>query len=264
MLYRNTALSQEASLRDGEVHVWKAPLASEHDSSQLTKLLDQVEREQAVSFAFDVDRNRYVHSHGILRLVLARYAGCEARELRFQRDVKQKPHLRQDGGISDLHFSLSHTDKCALIAVRRSWPVGVDIERLRILQDVRVLGSRWFTRSENQWLANLSGAALQEAFFDLWTHREAVIKALGTDLETGLRGLECNFDRSGNVRLVSWQGDREIVGAWRLERLQLGLDYRAALATLGPLEAIRWFSSGVGVVADGWPAPTRVGRRDLG
>jgi 4'-phosphopantetheinyl transferase len=170
---RNSAPSREASLKDGEVHVWKAPLANDHDPSELTKLLDKEERARAVAFAFDVDRNRYFHSHGVLRLVLARYAGCEASELLFQRGVQQKPHLRQDAGIPDLHFSLSHTDRCALIAVRTSWPVGVDIERLRDLPDVRVLGNRWFTRSENEGLANLSGATLQEAFFDLWTHREA-------------------------------------------------------------------------------------------
>jgi phosphopantetheinyl transferase (holo-ACP synthase) len=134
--------------------------------------------------------------------------------------------------MPDLHFSLSHTDRCALIAVRTSWPVGVDIERLRDLPDAKILASRWFTELENKALTTLSGTSLKKAFFDLWTHREAVLKALGVDSETGVRGLEFSLGLNGSVRLVSWRGDREIARAWRVRRLRSGLDYRAALATL--------------------------------
>jgi 4'-phosphopantetheinyl transferase superfamily len=88
-------------------------------------------------------------------------------------------------------------------------------------------------------LARLSGAALQRAFFGLWTHREAVIKALGANLEIGLRRLECALDPAGTVRLVSWRGDEAIARRWRVRRLEPVEGYLGALATLKHFNSLR-------------------------
>jgi 4'-phosphopantetheinyl transferase len=115
--------------------------------------------------------------------------------------------------------------------------VGVDVEQLRDLREAASTARRWLTRAESNALARLSGAALQRGFFALWTHREAAIKAMGSNLEIGLRELECELDPTGMVRLVSWRGDEAIGRRWRVCCLEPVRGYLGALATFA------WFDS---------------------
>ena len=228
-----------AGLENGEVHVWSALLDDGGDSGELARLLQPEERARAAAFAFDPDRRLYVHSHGVLRRILSLYTGREPDELVFEGSGGQKPRLkrRPDGGV--LHFSLSHSGCMCLIAVSLMSPVGVDVERLRPLPDARRIVRRWFTAAENDALARLSGTAFERAFFALWTHREAVIKALGENLETGFSGLACALDSDGSARLVSWRGDEGVARRWRVCRLEPAGGYVGALAALERFDTLK-------------------------
>jgi 4'-phosphopantetheinyl transferase len=249
----NTAtriLPDRAGLEKGEIHVWNALLADDGDTNELSKLLQSEERARAAAFAFDLDRSLYVHSHGALRQILSRYTGREASELIFEGVPDQKPRLARKLDDADLHFSLSHSDRCCLVAVRVGSPVGVDVERPRPLPEAARLARRWFTRAENDALARLPSPAFRRAFFVLWTHREAVIKALGANLEIGLRELACALDPDGSVRVVSWQGDEAITRQWRVRQLEPGDGYLGALATLKDFDSMRCFTWDGGAVAE--------------
>jgi 4'-phosphopantetheinyl transferase len=233
-------LTDRTSRENGEVHVWNAPLADECDTGELSKLLDPEEQGRAAAFAFDLDRIRYVHSHSVLRQILSRYTDREPGRLVFARSPYQKPRLvREQREDPDLHFSLSHSNRCCLVAVRVGSPVGADVEHLRDLPEAASIAARWFTRAESDALAHQSGAALQRAFFGIWTHREAVIKALGVNLEIGFRQLECALDPAGAVHLVSWRGDETIGRRWRVRRLEPVAGYLGALATLKHFDSLR-------------------------
>lgn len=236
---RARASACRAGLENGEVHVWSALLEDGGDSDELAKLLQPEERARAAAFAFDPDRRLYVRSHGVLRRILSLYMGREPGELVFEAPSSGKPRLkrRPDGG--DLHFSLSHSGRMCLIAVSLRSPVGVDVERLRPLPDAWRIARRWFTAAENDALARLPGAAFERAFFALWTHREAVTKALGENLETGFSGLACALDSDGSARLVSWRGDEGVARRWRVCRLELAGGYAGALAALECFDALK-------------------------
>jgi 4'-phosphopantetheinyl transferase len=221
------------------MHVWNAPLKDDSDTGGLALLLQPEERARAAAFAFDPDRRLYVHSHGVLRQVLSRYTGREPGELVFEWSGGGKLRLRRRPDEANLHFSLSHSGRLCLIAVSRKAPVGVDVERVRPLPDARRIASRWFTPAENDALARLSGAAFERAFFVLWTHREAMTKALGETLEAGFGGLTCALDPDGSVRLVSWRGDEAVTRQWRVSRREPAGGYLGAVAALEAFDAIR-------------------------
>jgi 4'-phosphopantetheinyl transferase len=229
-----------AGVEHGEIHVWNAPLPDECDTGELSRLLDPEERARAAAFSFDLDRIRYVHSHGVLRKILSRYTDREPGRLIFARNRNQKPRLVQEQRDDlDLHFSLSHSGRCCLVAVRVGSPVGVDVEELRNLPEAADVARRWLTRAESDALARLSGAELQMAFFGIWTHREAAIKALGVSLEFGLTQLECTLDPAGMVRSVSWRGGETIERRLSVRRLEPMGGYLGALATLTPFDSLR-------------------------
>jgi 4'-phosphopantetheinyl transferase len=232
-------LADRAGIENGEIHVWDAPLGDDCETGELAKLLQPEERARASAFAFEPDRRLYVHSHGVLRRILSRYTGREPSELVFEGSGDQKPRLKRRPDDGDLHFSLSHSGRSCLIAVRMGSPVGVDVERLRPLPDAPRIARRWFTPAENDALARFSGAAFERAFFALWTHREAVIKALGENLETGFSALTCALDPDGSVRLVSWRGDEAVTRQWRVRRLEPAGGYLGAVAALEDFGAVR-------------------------
>jgi 4'-phosphopantetheinyl transferase len=232
-------LPDRAELKTGEIHVWNAPLAGDCATGELDKLLQPEERARASAFAFDLDRIRYIHSHAVVRQILSRYIDCDPSALVFQGPPDQKPRLAPKLGDPDLHFSLSHSNRCCLVAVREGSPVGVDVEQLRNVPDAASIAHRWFSRAESDALALLSGAQLQGAFYALWTHREAIIKALGANLEIGLTQLECALGPDGRVRVVSWQDDQAITRHWRVHPLEPMGGYLGALATLTHFDSLK-------------------------
>lgn len=239
-MYRSKRILPDcADLKTGEIHVWRAPLAGHCRKGELGKLLQPEERARAAAFAFDLDRIRYIHSHRVVRQILSRYTDRDPSELVFEGPPHQKPRLAPKFGDPDLHFSLSHSNRCCLIAVRVGSPAGVDVEKLRELPEAASIARRWFSRAESDALARLSDSALLTGFFALWTHREAAIKALGASLEVGLGELECALDPDGTVRLVSWRGDKSIGRRWSVRRLNPARGYLGALATLTHFNSLR-------------------------
>lgn len=236
------------SLRDNEIHVWTARLIGDDAATaEFTPILDRDERARAALFAFELDRKHFIQSHGFLRRVLARYAGRDAAELAFTRDHHGKPSLMPRSGGADLHFSLSHSRDYCVAAVRLQYPLGVDVEKRRHLPDAVELAYRQFTRDECRHLAGLTGIARRDAFLALWTHKEAVVKALGASLGAHLRTAKFDFDAAERPRLKSWNGDRSIVRKWSVFPLDLGLGHIGALATIHPFRRLKQQSwNGIG------------------
>jgi len=100
-------------------------------------------------------------------LMLRRVFGSEAVE-RMTFSQFEKPVL--PGGSC---FNLSHSgDKVVLLVDEED--VGADVEQ--IVPYSRKVANRVFTASEQEWLRR---QATDEAFYRLWTGKEAVMKALG-------------------------------------------------------------------------------------
>ena len=68
--------------------------------------------------------------------------------------------------------------------------MGVDVERCRPLNDCQAIARRFFTKREADWLEGFRGAALDRAFFRLWTRKEAILKSTGEGISGGLDSLE--------------------------------------------------------------------------
>lgn len=103
-------------------------------------------------------------------------------DLWVDHDDRGRPRLSGLG--RGAHISLSHGRGFAAVAMTRAGPVGVDVEAVRPLPALR-LARRWFTSEEAAWLHALPECRRPAAYFWLWTHKEAMGKALGTGLADG-------------------------------------------------------------------------------
>jgi 4'-phosphopantetheinyl transferase len=223
-------LADCAGTRQGKVHVWTGQLVDDDATTEeFVCILDGEERERARRLRLEQHRRYFIQSHGILRRILASYAGVDAAALTFHRGSHGKPFLVLPGWGSELHFSLAHSGSCCMVAVRSGGPVGIDVEQFRDMPNATDIADRMFTRAESALVSSLAGGARQDAFFTLWTFKEAVIKALGRNLES-LDRVQFDMDPAGSLRFVSLDGEASAAELWCVRRLDGPTGYVAAVA----------------------------------
>lgn len=176
------ASSPDAPAIAGAVDLWSARIAAPADGAAMS-VLDRDERARAGRFRFPIDRDRYVARHVFLRQVLAGYLGTTPQGVRIHTTRLGRPEL--DAPCS-LDFSISHSDGRALVAVSRGGRVGVDIERVRHLDDALDLAADHMTEREVACVRSVPLGSRSRAFLELWTRKEAAVKAMGLGLSQPL------------------------------------------------------------------------------
>lgn len=119
----------------------------------------------------------------LVRVLACRWLGVENHALRFDTVENGKPYLPEHPGF---HFSISHT-RGAVAAVISEQPVGVDVERLRMIK--HRIAKRFFTQVEQAYIEEVEDLRDQR-FFEIWTRKEACIKQTGKGLATPLPSVE--------------------------------------------------------------------------
>jgi 4'-phosphopantetheinyl transferase len=222
-------------LETSQCHVWVAPLtAGAAEFSRLFNTLSPSERERAGRFHFEKDRNTYVQSHGILRSLLGFYLETKPEMLSFSASIFGKPYLSRPFDHLDLRFNLSHSNGMALFAFTRSHDVGVDIEHLHRLSDWEPVAEMMFSPCERAELAALSPEHRLIAFFNGWTRKEAVLKATGEGIASGMKQIQVSLTPALPCRLVGCQGGALHGTEWSLRHLDPAPDFVGAVAVAQP------------------------------
>lgn len=161
------------------IAVWVVDLdAPEWLAESYVALLESGEHARVARFVSRRDATRWQASRCALRLLLAEAVGGDAGSLRIDQAPGVAPRLPDHPNTA---FSVSHSAQIALIAVGGSVALGVDVERLRVMQDLTALSDRCFTAREREALGSLGTDApdASAAFLRHWTRKEALLKALG-------------------------------------------------------------------------------------
>ncbi|MBN3804061.1 4'-phosphopantetheinyl transferase superfamily protein [Paraburkholderia sp. Ac-20336] len=181
----------------------------------LVPCLSDDERQRRDRFSAAVARKRYERAHSLKRLVLARYGNADSPlDLAFTSNNCGKPQVVEP---FPYRFNLSHSGDCVAIAVS-AVEVGVDVEWHRPILGAASLARLVFNVRERRWLERQP--CFDDAFFRLWTLKEALLKAAGT-----------GFSRP--PRDACWQDlDETQPGAWYEGRQWTGLSRKIGCATL--------------------------------
>lgn len=133
------------------------------------------ERERCRRLIFDHHRRRQLVACAALRQLLSVHLQRPADELRWEKAAHGKPFLA-DGSC---HFNLTHSENVAALAVS-SQELGLDVEDRTRRVEYLALGRRFFAAPEAAELEQASDP--RHFFFEVWTAKEAYIKALGDGL----------------------------------------------------------------------------------
>lgn len=165
-------------LKQDSIHVWsvvlRAPVALERI---LEKTLSDQENLRRQCLVHSTLRRRFTLSHGILRVLLGRYLDIPPAKIAFDYRNAGKPFV--EGDAARIQFNMSHSDDLAVYAFGSNCRLGVDIERIRSMPDLKGIAKLYFNKQEYAELLSLRGAEQTEGFFRCWTRKEAYIKAVG-------------------------------------------------------------------------------------
>ncbi len=221
-----------------EVHIWRVSL--EQPAWFLDRLwhcLDLKEQTRARQFSQETSRRQYIVSHGALRDILSRCLGVAPAQLRFTQEAHGKPLLAEQE--IPLSFNLSHSGDLALIAVARGHALGIDIERIRPVDNWPRLAERLFSSAETASLTAMPEEQQLAAFFACWTRKEAYLKALGDGLAASALGrFTVTIDPQEPPSLRLPANTAKSPEQWSLRDVQAGERYAAALAMQGTIETV--------------------------
>ena len=220
--------SASARLANCQVAVWYCRTESLDRAATefLGCVLSAEERARRDRLVFDRDRRDFTVAHGLVRRVLSRYEATPAEDWRFYTDAFGKPAIVDaERDTPSLVFNLSHTHGLVACAIARDTRLGIDVERVSRVSRTREIASRYFSPGEIVMLDAYSPAEYGLRFVELWTLKEAYIKAVGRGLSLPLDSFGFVFGSASDLRFVG-RDDR----AWQFLLASLSADTRIALA----------------------------------
>ncbi|MCR5388493.1 MAG: 4'-phosphopantetheinyl transferase superfamily protein [Lachnospiraceae bacterium] len=171
-------------------------------NTDLKALVSPVRIEKASRFKHEADFNRSVCAEILLNEMAKELFPGIKTPLTLTYDEKGKPHCKKQDGLP-LHFSLSHSgDFVACIISDR--PCGIDIERIRE-KDITTLADRVLTPAERQKITVWE-------FYETWTVKESVLKALGTGLLLDMRLISVERDGTNVTAEAALDGSKILKG----------------------------------------------------
>jgi 4'-phosphopantetheinyl transferase len=175
-------------LEQNEVHVWNFRLEDcNRRRDLLGSLLSQYEIDRVDRFHMDNNKNRFIYSRGLLRILISAYTDIKPSSVNLAYNMYGKPELEKNKNISSIHFNLSYSEDTIYIGFLKNNSIGIDIEFLKPISNFFELAERYFTDSEIRQLKALPKEKQLEGFYTCWTGKEAVIKAIGGGLSIPLK-----------------------------------------------------------------------------
>ena len=123
-------------------------------------------------------RNEFIFSRWTLRNILSHFTKTKPSELCFSYSKYGKPRIifPENSGIE---FNVSHSKDFLAVAISDSTPIGIDIEYQDPDTDILELSRIVHTESQIENIISHDQSEQISHFFDLWTAKEAYIKAIG-------------------------------------------------------------------------------------
>ena len=164
------------TLEDACIDIWCFPLSTAFAGAHA--LLNEEESIRAKRYHFPRHQRRFTLARAILRIILARYLKVPPSSLIFTTNKYGKPLLVNH---PSLHFNISHSGELALLAVSNNHPMGIDLEFFSE-RPYEGIAKSLFSPKEIQAVEQAPSHVKPMIFFQIWSQKEAFIKACGLGL----------------------------------------------------------------------------------
>jgi 4'-phosphopantetheinyl transferase len=149
----------------------------------------------------DRDRRDFAVAHALLRQSLSACGTLAPHDWTFAVGTHGKPSLTANLAAREgLAFNLAHTDGLVACCVARHADVGIDVEAITRRIDIDGIATRFFSPTETADLEQCADPIRPARFAELWTLKEAYIKALGDGLSYALDRFTVRFEDPAFLR----------------------------------------------------------------
>ncbi len=223
-------------IRSGEVHIWRNTLNENHYILEKHEsLLSNEEKRRCSEYMYEAEKVRYTCNHRFVRQVLSNYLKVEASSIVFSITNFGKPFVKNTG----LFFNYSYRDKICVLAISRDAEIGIDIEKIKLLQDLETFASFSFSEMEKKIIFESSPENFESTLFTFWTYKEAIIKALGIGLNADLTQIDLSDFLYHETNQLTYAND----DLYTIKSLKSPQGYKAAIAIRGKINAILEFNN---------------------
>ena len=223
---------EAAAAEAADVEVWFAAVdPSAVKLAGCLRLLNDEELARQRRFYFQRDRAIYAVAHAMVRVALARHAGCAPQALAFGKNEYGRPYVTGPGKLGMPWFNLSHTHGLVACAIsRHQRALGMDVEHVARKTEAIEIADRFFSPHEVTALHALPNARQRARFFAYWTLKESYIKACGMGLAIPLSHFSFELDAGAEIGISFDEARPDDASRWHFRRYAFGDEHVAALA----------------------------------
>ncbi len=211
--------SWSVAARAVDVWCFQTGLDKARDRDQ--RLLSAQEQERLAALRNPRERRDFLQGRVAIRCILGGYLGRAPERVTFRMGEFGKPHV-----ATGLHCNWTHSSGAWVLAVTEGGPIGVDIERLDRSFAWREPASVAFHPDETAFVEAAWEDPLTRSY-EVWTQKEALLKAIGTGLHDDMSGMAVARPAAGLAGQIRSSDGR----IWHLSRLATRQNLTAAMAT---------------------------------
>lgn len=154
------------------------------------------------SFRFGGDARRFAQGRKYLRAALARVAGAEPADIILEDIPEQAPRALLRGEELPFSWNFSRSGGVGAIGYTGEGPIGIDIEHLKEMPDALDVAALQFSPAEYETLQQVTGEARSRLFLQLWTAKEALVKATKDGLTDQTTAFTVKMTDDGELALI--------------------------------------------------------------
>lgn len=225
--------------KPGTIDVWQINLNTAFtEPDKFLSLFDDREKQRYQRLHQSKQLSFFI-SHLACREILARYCHLAATDIRYQYNQHGKPALQNTE--QNIEFNLSHSGQLALLAITPDLALGVDIEYKKQRSSWQRLARRFFAEAEISYILAQPDNRQLDAFYQIWTHKEAYIKATGSGMSTQLPSFSVIHNNNFEICDHNIINDQPF-NCWYQADLNIGDNYKAAVVAKTPIIKIQYFN----------------------
>ena len=218
-------------LNPGEVHIWSGTLNEDYHKLLVKGYHSAEEQKRAESFIYDIDAFLYLIKHNLIRIIIGNYLDYRPVDLIFKKNRYQKPYITVPNTTVQFNVSISSNRFVAVFCLHDV--LGVDIELIRHIDHMNPLTTDFLTSNEVAWINKHPESMHDKLFFNIWTMKEAFIKAIGKGLLFELNTIDVISDNP-----IPFRGE-----SWYIKPFTIFDDCSSALAINNPSSSIIYFNT---------------------
>jgi phosphopantetheinyl transferase len=175
---------------------------------RLESFLSEEEIAKSRRFRFSRHRVSYIVVHGFLRWMLGRHLGISPETVEITYNSYGKPSVA--GYSKHIFFNLSHSSGISVLAFDPDNEIGVDVERTDEEFEYESIVQHFFSKEEEKHIQQIKTEA-RKRFYEIWTRKEAYLKAAGTGITENLHVDVLKEKMTGNINGKDGSGCKDFL-----------------------------------------------------